>query len=71
LPQRFPEILVDFQQGRTFESRLGRIENRRTDRQQVIEEQRTQDAALQAYIDELSYLLLEKNLRGSAQRTRC
>jgi hypothetical protein len=50
---------------------LGRIENRRTDRQQVIEEQRTQDAALQAYIDELSYLLLEKNLRGSAQRTRC
>jgi uncharacterized protein YjbI with pentapeptide repeats len=34
-------------------------------RQQAVEEQRADDAALQAYLDQMSSLLLEKNLRSS------
>ena len=34
-------------------------------RQSAIEEQRAQDAALQAYLDQMSSLLLEKDLRAS------
>jgi uncharacterized protein YjbI with pentapeptide repeats len=36
-------------------------------RQQQIENQRAQDAALQACLDQMSTLLLEKDLRGSQQ----
>jgi hypothetical protein len=36
-------------------------------RQQQIEEQRAQDAAPQAYLDQMSQLLLEKDLRNSAK----
>jgi hypothetical protein len=41
-----------------------RSENRTT---QLIEEQRTQDEALQAYLDQMGKLLLEKNLRASKE----
>ena len=37
------------------------------ERQREIEEQRAQDAALQAYLDQMSTLLLEKNLRSSEE----
>lgn len=37
------------------------------DRQRDIEEQRAQDAALQAYFDQMSQLMLEKNLRDSEE----
>jgi hypothetical protein len=43
-----------------------RIENQRAQSEQEIEEQRTQDAALQAYLDEMSSLVIGKNsLRNS------
>ena len=39
--------------------------------QQQIESQRAQDAALQAYLDQMSRLLLEKDLRNSERGARC
>jgi hypothetical protein len=45
-----------------------RIENQRAESEQEIEEQRTQDAALQAYLDEMSSLVIGKNsLRDSEE----
>jgi uncharacterized protein YjbI with pentapeptide repeats len=45
-----------------------RIENQRAESEQEIEEQRTQDAALQAYLDEMSSLVIGKNsLRNSEE----
>jgi uncharacterized protein YjbI with pentapeptide repeats len=45
-----------------------RIENQRAESEQEIEEQRTQDAALQAYLDEMSSLMIGKNsLRDSEE----
>jgi hypothetical protein len=49
------------------------IEDRRAKRERNIENQRAQDEALQAYLDQMSTLLLEKNLgasdKYSAERT--
>src|SRR3712207_1687831 len=41
------------------------IEEQRAESERQLEEQRTQDAALQAYLDQMSMLLLEKHLRAS------
>jgi uncharacterized protein YjbI with pentapeptide repeats len=41
------------------------IEDKRAKSDRHIEEQRAQDAALQAYLDQMSQLMLEGNLRGS------
>jgi uncharacterized protein YjbI with pentapeptide repeats len=41
------------------------VEDRRAQAEQRIEDQRTQDAALQAYLEYMSQLILEKDLRGS------
>jgi hypothetical protein len=41
------------------------IEEQRAESERQLEEQRTQDAALQAYLDQMSALLLEKDLRTS------
>jgi uncharacterized protein YjbI with pentapeptide repeats len=43
------------------------IEDQRAAAERNIEEQRAQDAALQAYLDQMSALLLEKNLRDSEE----
>jgi uncharacterized protein YjbI with pentapeptide repeats len=43
------------------------IEEKRAKSDQHIEEQRAQDAALQAYLDQMSQLMLEGNLRGSKE----
>jgi uncharacterized protein YjbI with pentapeptide repeats len=43
------------------------IEDRRAESDRRIEEQRAQDAALQAYLDQMSQLMLEGNLRGSKE----
>ena len=43
------------------------IEDQRAAAERNIEEQRAQDAALQAYLDQMSVLLLEKNLRDSKE----
>jgi uncharacterized protein YjbI with pentapeptide repeats len=44
-----------------------RAEELRTEREQAIEEQRAQNAALQAYLDQMSHLVLEEDLPGSAE----
>src|SRR5215207_5238883 len=41
------------------------IENQRAEAERELAEQRAQDEALQAYLDQMSTLLLEKNLRNS------
>lgn len=41
------------------------IEARRAKAEQFLEEQRAQDTALQAYLDQMGTLMLEENLRGS------
>jgi uncharacterized protein YjbI with pentapeptide repeats len=43
------------------------IENQRVKADRKLERQRTQDAALQAYLDQMTNLLLEKNLREAGQ----
>jgi uncharacterized protein YjbI with pentapeptide repeats len=47
------------------DSRQQQIEEERANSAQKIEEQRAQDAALQAYLDQMSQLMLEGDLRGS------
>jgi uncharacterized protein YjbI with pentapeptide repeats len=44
--------------------RQNELENKRAKSDQHIEEQRAQDAALQAYLDQMSQLMLEGDLRG-------
>jgi hypothetical protein len=43
------------------------IEEKRARSDRQIEEQRAQDAALQAYLDQMSQLMLERKLRGSEE----
>ena len=44
------------------------IEQRRAEAEQNLEEQRAQDTALQAYLDQMSALMLEEDLRNSEGR---
>ncbi len=59
--------------GFAFDIRQQGIEDRRAEREQELTEQRAQDEALQAFLDQMGQLLLEKGLRaskeGSAVRT--
>jgi uncharacterized protein YjbI with pentapeptide repeats len=52
-----------------LEDRQSKIEDRRAKLERELEVQRTQDAALQAYLDQMSTLLLEKDLRDDKVRT--
>jgi uncharacterized protein YjbI with pentapeptide repeats len=45
------------------------IEEKRAESERQIEEQRAQDAALQAYLDQMSQLMLERDLRSSKERS--
>jgi len=47
------------------------IEEKRAKSDRHIEEQRAQDAALQAYLDQMSQLMLEGSLRSSKKVARC
>jgi hypothetical protein len=49
------------------DARQQQIENQRAARERQLEEQRAQDAALQAYLDQMSQLMLEGHLRGSEE----
>ena len=50
------------------DARQQRIENQRAESEQEVEEQRTQDAALQAYLDQMSSLMIGQNsLRNSEE----
>jgi uncharacterized protein YjbI with pentapeptide repeats len=52
-----------------LEARQVQIEDARAKRERELEGQRTQDAALQAYLNQMSTLLLEKDLRDDKVRT--
>ena len=45
------------------------IEERRAKAEQLLEEQRAQDTALQTYLDQMGALILEENLRNSERRS--
>src|SRR3712207_2224724 len=45
----------------------GKIEDQRAEAERELAEQRAQDEALQAYLDQMSSLLLEKDLRASEE----
>jgi len=47
------------------DARQQKIENQRADAERELAEQRAQDEALQAYLDQMSTLVLEKNLHNS------
>jgi uncharacterized protein YjbI with pentapeptide repeats len=47
------------------QARQTQIENQRDERAQAVEEQRAQNAALQAYLDQMNHLVLEEGLVGS------
>jgi uncharacterized protein YjbI with pentapeptide repeats len=49
------------------EARQQRVEDRRADAERKLANQRAQDEALQAYLDQMSSLLLEKDLRTSKE----
>jgi uncharacterized protein YjbI with pentapeptide repeats len=49
------------------EERQRAIENQRAENEQRLEDQRSQDATLQAYLDQMSELMLEKDLRASEE----
>jgi hypothetical protein len=53
--------------GFAFDLRQQGIEDQRAERAREIEEQRAQDDALQAYLDQMSTLLLEKDLCSSTE----
>ena len=48
------------------EERQQAVEDRRAESERRVEEQRAQDAALQAYLDQISQLMLEEDLRDPA-----
>ena len=60
-----PLVLVVI--GLAFDIRQQGIEDRRAERERELEKQRAQDEALQAYLDQMSTLLLEKDLRNSEE----
>jgi hypothetical protein len=49
------------------DARQQRIENQRAEAERELAERRAQDEALQAYLDQMGNLLLEKDLRNSEQ----
>ena len=58
-----PLVLVGI--GLVFDLRQQAVEDQRAERERELAEQRAQDEALQAYLDQMGGLLLEKDLRES------
>jgi uncharacterized protein YjbI with pentapeptide repeats len=52
------------------DARQDQIEQQRAEREQQLEQQREQAEALQAYLDHMTQLLLEKELRGTGEASR-
>ena len=52
---------------RRQQERVQAVENRRAEAEQTIQQQNAQDGALQAYLDQMSSLLLEQDLRESEE----
>jgi cell division protein FtsB len=53
------------------DARQQRIEDQRAAAERELAEQRAHDEALQAYLDQMSGLLLERDLRASGQESIC
>jgi uncharacterized protein YjbI with pentapeptide repeats len=49
------------------QARQTQIENQRDERAQAVEDQRAQNVALQAYLDQMNHLMLEEGLLGSKE----
>jgi hypothetical protein len=62
-----PLVLVGI--GLLFEMQQAEREERRAEVERELAEQRAQDEALQAYLDQMSTLLLEKDLRASEEES--
>ena len=60
-------VVVGFLFTAQQDARQQQIEDRRAEAERMLAEQRAQDEALQAYLDQLSGLLLEKELRRSEE----
>ena len=60
-------VVINFVFTAQQDARQQRIEDRRAEADRMLAEQRAQDEALQAYLDQLSGLLLEKDLRRSEE----
>src|SRR5215217_3814703 len=60
-------VLIGFLFTMQQDARQQQTEDQRAQAERRLAEQRAQDEALQAYLDQLSYLLLEKDLRNSEE----
>jgi uncharacterized protein YjbI with pentapeptide repeats len=60
-------VVISFLFTMQQDARQQQIENQRAQAERRLAEQRAQDEALQAYLDQLSSLLLEKDLRNSEE----
>jgi uncharacterized protein YjbI with pentapeptide repeats len=60
-------VVISFLFTMQQDARQQQIENQRAEAERALAEQRAQDEALQAYLDQLSDLLLEKDLRNSEE----
>jgi hypothetical protein len=63
----FALVVIGFLFTMQQDARQQRIENQRAEAERELAEQRAQDEALQAYLDQMSSLLLEKDLRTSEE----
>jgi septal ring factor EnvC (AmiA/AmiB activator) len=61
----FALVVISFLFTAQQDQRQQQIEQQRAEAERELEEQRAQDQALQAYLDQMSTLLLEKDLRSS------
>ena len=61
----FALVVISFLFTAQQDQRQQQIENQRAEAERELAEQRAQDEALQAYLDQMSTLLLEKDLRKS------
>src|SRR5215216_2967918 len=62
-------VLISFLFTTQQDQRQQQTENQRAEAERELAEQRTQDEALQAYLNQMSSLLLEKDLRASEKRS--
>jgi uncharacterized protein YjbI with pentapeptide repeats len=60
-------VIIGFVFTAQQQARQTQIENQRAEAQQKLAEQRAQDEALQAYLDQMNNLMLEKDLLGSEE----
>src|SRR5215208_7161642 len=60
-------VVISFLFAAQQDQRQQQTENQRAEAERELANQRAQDEALQAYLDQMSNLLLERNLRESAE----